>query len=367
LSFGWVKLMMERSRARHKDPCPTHRIQHDGSIDAIEIEYASGKKKDDVEGRSFPTPSKRRTSLNNNEDDVEKAALKYKNLDEDTERTEITEESDREHSPVWRSKQFLKLILSALIPFLFIVVISAVLGSVFSGSSDENIGNAAGSSLLSTQDMTGSPTSLSPTTTPPSSAPSIDPTDAPSIMPTLEPVVSDDFQVRLYWESGYYWQETYVETFYCMECASCASFTLNDGWEGECEVPSSTSASCQEGHQIWVRKCKDERRLYTFEIIKNFGTGDQIRVHGTDLCFSIVDDTYLELRPCDKNHPTQLFNPIEETTKFELRPYDQRDMSMKDANCLSQRHHPKDKEMVGLHQCETNYNHETNYWTEYHR
>jgi hypothetical protein len=323
----------------------------------------SDTKKDDVEGRSFPTPtSKPRTSLNNNEDDVEKAVLKNKYLDDDTDWTESSEDSDREHTPVWRSTKILKLILSALIPFLFIVVISSVLGSVFSGSSDENIGNAAGSSLLSTtEDM------LSPATTPPSSAPSMDPTDAPSIMPTLEPVVSDDFQVRLYWESGYYWQETYAEAFWCMECASCASFTLNDGWEGECEVPSSTAASCQEGHQIWVRKCKDERRLYTFEIIKNFGTGDQIRVHGTDLCFSIVDETYLELRPCDKNHSTQLFNPVEDTAKFELRPYDQRNMSMEDANCLSQRHHPKDKEMVGLHQCETNYNHETNYWTEYHR
>mmetsp|Transcript_21098 Transcript_21098/g.51906 ORF Transcript_21098/g.51906 Transcript_21098/m.51906 type:complete len:153 (+) Transcript_21098:1-459(+) len=152
-----------------------------------------------------------------------------------------------------------------------------------------------------------------------------------------------------------------------MECAECKRFTLGDGWEGDCVTPGATPASCEEGDQIWVRRCKDERRLYTFEIIKHDGRGDQVRVHGTSLCFSIINDKYLELRTCDRTKPEQLFAPIEDTMKFELRPYDQRNLSDREAQCLSQRHHPKDKEMVGLFRCRTNINHETNYWTEFYR
>lgn len=396
------KMMRERTRARkQREPNPTHRIQYDGSVAAIE--QPSGQTihhqtqisslptpKDTAAIASFPSPNMVRSrqnttaTQNKNDDkevedvgdfnDVEKALWKEEaknDSDADTEEMESIDASNTELLLGWRSEQFLKLVASASIPFLFIVVICAVIGSVLSGSSripaSRSIDSLSGSVPSTIDAPTSFPTSLKPTTSSPSEMPSKEPSAAPSSIPTMEPIVSDDFQVRLYWEQGYFWQETYEEAFWCMECAMCQSFTLNDGWEGECEVPGSTIESCHEGHQIWVRHCQDTRRLFTFEIIKNLGTGDQVRVHDTDLCFSIFENTFLELRLCDKTQPSQLFNPIDDTHKFELRPYDQRDLSMVDANCLSQRHHPKDKEMVGLHQCETNFNHETNYWTAFHR
>lgn len=316
--------------------------------------------------------------------DVEKGFLKEGDLDSDTDETVSLEDiTQSPWVPVWFLNHGWQGVLAILIPILFIVMISSIFGYVFSSSSETSfaingqVGSNVDLSLISTPSPTtsSSPTSIPPTPSPtfapttlkPSAMPSLSPSEIPTIAPTIEPVVSHDFMVRLYWHPEFYWQETYEETWWCMECAECKRFNLGDGWEGDCVSPGDTPASCDEGDQIWVRKCKDKRRLYTFEVINNFGSGDQVRVHGTLLCFSMKNEIYLELRTCDRTKPEQLFTPIENTKKFELRPYDERGLSDREANCLSQRHHPKDKEMVGMFRCRTNINHETNYWTEFYR
>jgi hypothetical protein len=152
-----------------------------------------------------------------------------------------------------------------------------------------------------------------------------------------------------------------------MECTKCNEYSLGDGPNHGCVVPGNTGSSCQEGHMIWIRRCKDDRRDYKFNILKNSGSGDQVRVEDTNLCLSTVNNRYLELKTCNKNSSRQLFKPITNIHKFELRPYHQRNWSISDAQCLSQLHHPKDKELVGLHQCQTARNHETLFWEEYFR
>lgn len=173
------------------------------------------------------------------------------------------------------------------------------------------------------------------------------------------------FQLRLYWHQNFFWQETHEETWWCMECTKCDEYSLGDGPNHGCVVPGSAGSSCQEGHMIWIRRCKDDRRLYEFNILKNSGSGDQVRVDGTNLCLSTVDNRYLELKKCNKDSSRQLFKPVTNLSKFELLPYYQRNWSISNARCLSQLHHPKDKELVGLHQCETARNHQTLYWEEY--
>jgi hypothetical protein len=175
-----------------------------------------------------------------------------------------------------------------------------------------------------------------------------------------------NFQLRLYWKSGYYWQETNRETWWCMECARCDAYTLEDGPEVNCAVPGNSGSSCREGHHLWIRECKDDRRDVKFNIITNSGSGDQVRVAGTNLCLSTVNNKYLELKPCNKNSSRQLFATITNLSKFVLRPYSQRTWTENIAKCISQLHHPKNKEVVGLHQCEEARNHQTIYWEEYH-
>jgi hypothetical protein len=216
-------------------------------------------------------------------------------------------------------------------------------------------------------DPTPSPTASTKAPTKyPTKFPTASPTTkAPTRQPTPQPTRESSFQLRLYWESKYFWQETHRETWWCMECTKCNEYSLGDGPNHGCVVPGNTGSSCQEGHMIWIRKCKDNSRDYKFNILKNSGSGDQVRVEDTNLCLSTVRNRYLELKTCDKNSSRQLFKPITNIHKFELRPYSQRNWSISDAQCLSQLHHPKDKELVGLHQCETARNHETLFWEEY--
>ena len=148
------------------------------------------------------------------------------------------------------------------------------------------------------------------------------------------------FQLRLYWESSYFWQETHRETWWCMQCTQCNKYSLGDGPPAGCRSVGDSGSSCREGHNIWIRKCQDHRN-HEFNIIQNSGSGDQVRVDGTNLCLSTVNNRYLELRNCDRSNSRQLWKPIDNIKRFELRPFHQRDWGLNDAKCLSQLHHPK--------------------------
>jgi hypothetical protein len=222
-----------------------------------------------------------------------------------------------------------------------------------------------------TREPTPQPTK--PPTRQPTPQPTREPTPQPTKPPTRQPTPQltsssqGSFQLRLYWDSTYFWQETNREVWWCMECTKCNEYSLGDGPNHGCVVTGNTGSSCQPGNLIWIRKCKDSSRDYKFNIIKNQGSGDQVRVQGSTMCLSTVQNRYLELQPCDNTKSIQLWKPIANLNKFELRPYYQRNWSSNDAVCLTQMHHPKDKELVGLQPCRRALGHETLYWEEYHR
>jgi hypothetical protein len=208
-----------------------------------------------------------------------------------------------------------------------------------------------------------------PTSSPSASTtPTTKPSESPSSMPSIwVQSISDPFQLRMYWHSGYYWQESISEEWYCAECISCRDYTVFDGISADCTSSGDSTASCREGDLMWLNNCKDKTKDFRFETMTNLNSGDQIRVHNTSLCFSSVRNRYLELRPCDSFDSRQLWNPVVNLKKFEMRPYDQRFLSTQEAMCLSQTHHPKEEEVVGLHSCELNLRDTTNYWEEYHQ
>ena len=148
-----------------------------------------------------------------------------------------------------------------------------------------------------------------------------------------------------------------------MECTKCSRYSLGDG--DFCSSPGSSSSSCREGHSIWIRDCRDNNRNFRFNVVKNNGSGDLVRADGTNLCLSTVDNTYLEMRNCNPKDGKQLWVPIKSLSQFELRPYHQRDWSRNKAKCLSQLHHPKSKELVGLHTCSTAHGDEIGFWEEF--
>lgn len=122
-----------------------------------------------------------------------------------------------------------------------------------------------------------------------------------------------------------------------MTCTACDSLTTGDGWEGGCVAPEDDK--CEEGHLLWIQRCRETKKR--FEIIGNPNSGNQIRVYGTNLCFSSRNNRFLELRTCDSSRSNQLWAAMPDRNKFEIRPYDQRNLSVNEAKCLSQLHHPK--------------------------
>lgn len=167
-------------------------------------------------------------------------------------------------------------------------------------------------------------------------------------------------KIKLYWDN-YFWQETNDETFWCMTCTKCESLTTGDGWEGGCVAPENDT--CEEGHLMWIQRCRETRKR--FEILEHPNSANQIRVYGTNLCLASIRNRYIELKACDSTRSNQLWASMPNRDKFEIRPYDQRNLSVNEAKCLSQLHHPKPTEVISLRSCRENIDHETNYWSVY--
>merc|ERR1712238_329849 len=100
------------------------------------------------------------------------------------------------------------------------------------------------------------PTTLEPTPSPSdlaSAAPTKSP--APSVAP-IDP--SYAFKLRLFWQRGFYWQESFSEVWHCVECTKCLEYGAGDGNEHGCEkYPDGDSSYCQEGDMFWIMGCDD--------------------------------------------------------------------------------------------------------------
>jgi hypothetical protein len=65
-----------------------------------------------------------------------------------------------------------------------------------------------------------------PTAPPPTTNPTRVPSPAPStVAPTFTPLDPNyAFKLRLFWQSGYYWQESWNEVWHCVECTQCEEY-----------------------------------------------------------------------------------------------------------------------------------------------
>ncbi|CAJ1905157.1 unnamed protein product [Cylindrotheca closterium] len=149
------------------------------------------------------------------------------------------------------------------------------------------------------------------------------------------------FKLRLFYDPLYFWQEAFEESWWCMECTRCSNYTLGDGDEANCTIPGPNTTSCMENDNIWIMGCKRDNRDYQYNIVKNVGSGDQIRVDSTHLCFSTLNTTFLELKTCNNTDYKQLWMPITNLSKFVLQPYEDHLPHFNNSLCLTQMHHPK--------------------------
>eukprot|EP00980_Cylindrotheca_fusiformis_P013868 scaffold3598_cov115-Cylindrotheca_fusiformis.AAC.4 len=225
------------------------------------------------------------------------------------------------------------------------------------------------SPTITAQPTTAAP-SLRPSSSPTTSQPTEHPTNHPTVKgqmaaPTYPPIdPNHDFKIRLFWQIGYYWQESWDEAWFCMECTKCDSYGANEGKDYGCEQRGNgKSTNCGEGDLFWVHRCNG--RGSKFNIVDNGDRGIQVRLADTNLCMGRFGSRFLKAVKCDRKDRSQQWAPINTLSKFELRSLEEKGRPEDEAQCVSQQHHPKYEEMLALHECKVSRIYETRYWEEY--
>lgn len=139
------------------------------------------------------------------------------------------------------------------------------------------------------------------------------------------------------------WQDEERERQYCIACTSCDRDNLSE-FSRE-EFNCRESPDCNDGNQLWVQEC-DHGFGAEFRA-ESVSDGTLIRVSGTTNCVSRTGSRFVNLQRCDGDSNDQKWNAFSKDRPFELRPvYEKTD------HCITQHHHPKSYEVVGLKLCE---------------
>lgn len=221
----------------------------------------------------------------------------------------------------------------------------------------------------------------------PTNRPTKRPTPRPTPRPTREPTMATTYvqvpgasqpgKIKLYWEWGYFWQESWKEEKYCMTCSR----------------RSGQARGCFEGRKIEIQDCyrrKDSVSRHRSQTFIRLEHDKTIRpAMDPSLCFThpnvdqdccnIKDDkkdkkggtigTYwnihmstVYLSRCEPGNKNQQFytqgTDWRKNGKFQIHT----DVRNKD-RCLTQMHHPRPNELVYPQKCDRAMNHQTDAWT----
>jgi len=141
------------------------------------------------------------------------------------------------------------------------------------------------------------------------------------------------------------WQEENFERPWCMQCFG---------------------GRCGAGENIKVSKCDGDNTMFSF--INQVGNETQIYIPKDDKCLeSRRDEDNLKVEDCDNSNPAQRFRAGPglslDGDRFELIPVVQPDSNIE--YCMTQRHHPKEGEVIYREVCETARNDKTSMWNKY--
>ena len=163
----------------------------------------------------------------------------------------------------------------------------------------------------------------------------IDPSDDP------QNINNDGFKLKLFWRSGYTWQEETFERRWCMECAG---------------------TRCSPGDEVVISRCDNGGSNEFFHFVHRQGEEISIQVAGTNLCFEApATRTTLRLANCDNFNPEQRFRPGQggwDLERFELQP-------VSAPGCITQQHHPKANEPLYRESCSIARADRTSFWNKY--
>jgi hypothetical protein len=129
------------------------------------------------------------------------------------------------------------------------------------------------------------------------------------------------FQIKMWWQEGYYWQEENFERKWCFDCRS----------------------GCNTNVEIVIRECGGRTR---FEFV---GSGQvQVKVSGKDLCLELMSNNRdIRLQKCSSTSRQKFTAGLGDFNgkNWELQPAASR-------GCLTQPHHPRYGEIISKYGCD---------------
>lgn len=153
--------------------------------------------------------------------------------------------------------------------------------------------------------------------------------------------LQSSFQLKMYWQEGYCWQEEWIERRWCMSCQG---------------------RSCGSGERLWLQACNAADSTQKFKYVPVNGSGGgQLMTASTNLCLERISDTSFKLNSCLSTKTSQIYLGINTNgSPFEINPKN----SAK--KCLvNNDHHPKASEIIYSIDCKLARFIDTSQWTVY--
>jgi hypothetical protein len=190
------------------------------------------------------------------------------------------------------------------------------------------------------------PTPPAPTPPAPVPSPVAPPPPVPvPVTPQTGAAGADTFRVKLYWETGYYWQFESYERKWCWKCMN----------------------GCTAGSSVEIVNCDnpsgDGGNPSYFRFIQGSGAV-MIQEITSQLCIQRTGNLAISLEPCNSGLSRQLWTAGQNGQfawgkKFEITPTDL------PTQCITQRHHPQMWETVAIEPTDLARHSDTSYWNMY--
>ena len=158
------------------------------------------------------------------------------------------------------------------------------------------------------------------------------------------------FKIQMYWEYGYKWQERDVQVV--PFCWTRNYYGLKS-W-GVCFYNNNRMGFCWPD-AVYVASChvEDTRQMWTFVNLR--GGQFLIKAPTTNMCMERVTSNSVRMRWCDSSNSRQRWSGNTSNRRFSIS---------QNGQCLGQKHHPKNGEIVEMESCGTLQEDDTLYVTK---
>lgn len=156
----------------------------------------------------------------------------------------------------------------------------------------------------------------------------------------LQSSVAAPFQIKMFWQDYYCWQEEWIERAWCWSCKG---------------------KTCERGQNVWIQFCDANDPTQKFYYVPVAGSGGgRIQTASNNLCLDRVGSNNYTLSDCTATEKQIFIGFQTDGFRMEIKP------KGAPSSCLNQAHHPKEGEIIETTTCKIARYWHTNEFTVYH-